>query len=245
MRRAVWALLLALAATAGRADTQAAAPTIAAAHFAEPTTRYDHGVLGDAVEWGALVLDLTGCPDCAQTGRYRETLRLPETRVFEDLAPRLIAGEGGQVLAMVVETDLARGARLSLYGAGGLVAATPFLGRPHRWLAPLGAADLDGDGHVEVAYVETPHLGKTLRIWRLAGGRLTEVAHRAGVTAHQIGWDYILGAVRNCAAGPDILAASSDWSRLLVFHLDGRALTATDLGPWSRTAYAAPLACRL
>lgn len=38
----------------------AAAQDITRAQLAEPTARYDHGVLGDALEWGALHLWLEG-----------------------------------------------------------------------------------------------------------------------------------------------------------------------------------------
>lgn len=195
---------------------------IVGADFTEPTTRYAHGVLGDAVEWGALRLDIAG-------GETR-LIRLAETRVFEDLAPRLITGEQGEVLAMVVESDLAQGARLALYGPDGLHAATPFIGQKHRWLAPVGAGDLDGDGHVEVAYVDRPHLAKTLRVWRLQDGALTEVASLAGVTNHQIGWDYIAGGLRDCGAGPEMLLASGDWRRLVAVRFEGGGLSLRDLG---------------
>ena len=59
---------------------------------------------------------------------------------------------------IVVESHAAR-ARLAVWGAGGRLAAIPFIGTRFRWLAPLGAADLDGDGRVEIAYAETPHPG--------------------------------------------------------------------------------------
>src|SRR5690606_28377321 len=126
-----------LFATAPRAE-------IRAASYAGPTTRYDHGVLGDAVEWGTLVL---------RTDRVTRRIVLPPDRVFEDLTPRLADLDGdGAPEVITVETDLTLGARLAIYGESGLIAATPFIGRPHRWLAPLGAADLDGDGRVEIAY---------------------------------------------------------------------------------------------
>lgn len=228
MKALLTALVLAL--VPGLAVAQA----LVAARYTEPTTRYDHGVLGDAVEWGALELTLAD--------GSRRLIRLPQSRVFEDLAPRLVHG-GGEMLAMVVETDLARGASLALYGPAGRVAATPFLGQRHRWLAPLGAADLDGDGHVEVAYVETPHLGKTLRVWRLADGRLTELAQFPGVTAHKIGWDHIAGGIRACGQRAEIVVASGDWADLLALRFDGTRLTATRLGRWSQAASDAALAC--
>ncbi len=222
MRALALVLALAWGAAAPAAD-------ITAARFAEPTGRYDHAILGDALEWGALVLTLAD----GQVVR----LRLPETRVFEDLAPRLIAGNDGQVLAMVVETDLERGARLALYDAGGVVAATPFIGRTHRWLAPVGAADLDGDGRVEVAYIDRPHLARTLRIWRLTPRGLVEVASAGGLTNHRIGWDFIPGGIRDCGAGagketgPEIIVASGDWRQVMAVRLRKGRLHLRALGP--------------
>lgn len=201
------------------------------AEFTEPTTRYDHAILGDAVEWGALVLTIETCFDCTEGESDRVTIRLPETRVFEDLSPRLLRGDKGETLAMVVETDLGQGARLSLYGAGGLYAATPFIGQTHRWLAPVAAGDLDGDGAVEIAYVDRPHLAKTLRVWRLADGRLTEVAALEGVTNHRIGWDFIAGGQRDCGQGPELVLASADWSKVVAVRLHEGQLNSEELGP--------------
>lgn len=213
-----------------------AADEIRSARFTEPTTRYDHGILGDAVEWGALELETPG-------GTI--TLRLPETHVFEDLAPRLVDVDGdGDSEVMVVETDRARGASLALYDATGRIAATPPIGQPYRWLAPLGAADLDGDGLVEIAYVDRPHLAKTLRIWRFERGALTELAAYEGVTNHRIGWDYIAGGIRDCGEGPEMVLASGDWKSLVTVRLEGGALVAETRGPWSQDAAQAALTCR-
>ena len=63
-----------------------AAQDITRAELAEPTARYDHAVLGDALEWGALHLWLEG--------GERRTIRLPETRVFEDIEARLADLDG-------------------------------------------------------------------------------------------------------------------------------------------------------
>lgn len=241
-------LLLACLVLAGPARGDAVLPAaregLLQAVFADPTARYDHGVLGDELEWGALVLTVDRCPDCTRSSPVKVTIRLPETRVFEDLAPRLFRGDTGETLAMVVETDLARGARLSVYSADGLYAATPFIGRSHRWLAPVAAGDLDGDGWPELAYVETPHLGRTLRVWRLREGQLAEVAQMPGVTAHRIGWDYIAGGLRDCDGRPEIVLASADWSELLAIRFDGTRLSARSLGRWSLPAYEAALVCQ-
>ena len=77
-----------------------------------------------------------------------------------------------------------------------LVAATPNIGQRNRWLAPVAAADLDGDGATEIAYVDRPHLARRLRIWRFEGGSLTEIAALPGLTNHRIGEAFITGGLR-------------------------------------------------
>ncbi len=212
----------------------ASADTITNAQFSEPTDRYDHGVLGDAIEWGALILTVNKCPGCDGERVETVTIRLPETRVFEDIAPRLIADEDGFPLVMVVESDLQLGARLSLYDATGLYAATPFIGRPHRWLAPIGAADLDQDGAIEVAYIDRPHLAKELKVWRLKGKDLTLVARQGGLTNHRIGQDFITGGISHCNGSPEMIVVSGDWKRVMALRLErGDRLQTRDLGTFN------------
>nr|WP_240989512.1 VCBS repeat-containing protein [Salipiger mangrovisoli] len=208
-----------------------------AASYAEPTTRYDHGVLGDTVEWGALRLDGPDGP---------VILRLPDTRVFEDIAPRVVPLPGGGWAALVVESDLARGARLALYTREGVLAATDFIGQPHRWLAPLGGADLDGDGTLELAYVDRPHLAKTLRVVRYRPGdpHLQEIAAQPGVTNHRIGWGFIAGGIRDCGAGAEMVLADGGFARLVAARLTGTGIALRDLGPWSQARSEAALRCR-
>jgi len=203
------------------------------AEFAEPTTRYDRAILGDAVEWGALVLTVDLCQGCESRDIRQFILRLPENRVFEDLSPRIILDEDSLTSVMVVETDLALGARLSIYDESGLVDATPFLGHPHRWLAPAGSADLDGDGLPELAYVEKPHLSKELKVWRFAAGKLTFVAAKTGLTNHKIGQDYISGGIRDCGQGPEIITASADWQSIMATRLSDGRLNSRVVGAFS------------
>ncbi len=228
--------LFCLAIVSGAA---AAADGIATAMYDEPTTRYAHGVLGDAIEHGALVMQT----DAGRSVR----LRLPERRVFEDTAPRVVDVDGdGDNEVIVVESDMSLGARIAIYDATGLVAANEFIGRTNRWLAPvgIGAADLDGDGAVELAFVDRPHLAKTLRIFRFANNELTLVGELPGVTNHRIGERDIAGGIRDCGNGPEMVVASADWSRVLAVHFSGTSFTQTDLGPHQgRSSFAAALQC--
>ena len=216
-------LALALVLTAGVASGEtvpANEDKVVRATLTQPTGRYDHAVLGDALEWGGLRLTLAD-------GR-QERVTLPETRVFEDVEARLadITGDGLPEV-IVVETDLALGASLAVYGPRGRIAATAFIGQPHRWLAPAGIADFDGDGRVEIAYVDRPHLVADLVFVRLDGDRLVETARLPGLTNHRIGDAVISGGLRDCGTGPELILASRDWTRILRV----RAGVVDDIGP--------------
>jgi hypothetical protein len=245
-RRAVQLLRLWLGGVLVASAAQATPPdVIVGAQFAEPTTRYDHAILGDDVEWGALLLTVDACSGCDGRQTYKIIIRLPETHVFEDLEPRIIAGDDGPTLVMVVESSLTQGARLSLYDETGLYAATPFIGRPHRWLAPIGSADLDGDGWPEVAYIDRPHLAKTLRIWSLREGELVEVASQTGLTNHRIGEDFITSGIRDCGDGPEVVTVDSGWSRIVASTLESGEVSSRDIGAFrGRASMDRVLECR-
>ena len=96
----------------------------------------------------------------------------------------------------------------------------------------MGATDLDGDGAIEIAFVDRPHLAKILRVSRFDGGTFREVGAFEGVTNHQIGWDFIAGGVRICGAEPEMVVASGDWSRVLAVRFDGQSFAKRTLGPY-------------
>ncbi|PCJ05276.1 MAG: hypothetical protein COB16_16180 [Rhodobacteraceae bacterium] len=229
------------------AGTALATPpdVIVSADFIEPTTRYDHAILGDDVEWGALLLTVDPCAGCKDSQHYKLIIRLPEGHVFEDLEPRIIESDDGPTLVMVVESSLTQGARLSLYDERGLYAATPFIGRSHRWLAPIGSADLDGDGWPEIAYIDRPHLAKTLRIWSLQEGELIEIASMPGLTNHQIGQDFITSGIRDCDEGPEVITVDGSWSRIVASTLKDAEITSRDIGVFAgRASMERALDCR-
>ena len=232
------ALSLVLMAGMAQAEVQMT-DTVLEARLVLPTTRYEHGVLGDTTEWGGLDLLVDPCALTCQDGPPNRTLRvtLPENRVFEDIAARIadVDGEPGSEV-IVVETDLARGASLAIYGPEGKIAATPFIGQPNRWLAPAGIADFDGDGRVEIAYVDRPHLLKELVFVRLEGDRLIEALRLPGLTNHRIGDDFISGGVRDCGQGPELILASADWSRVMRV----RGGKVADIGPMPASCLTIP-----
>ncbi len=218
----------------------AAAETIVGAVYEDPTERYAHGILGDAIEWGTLAITTE---DWSNKVTYR--IVLPTERVFEDVAPRLIDLDfDGKPEVMVVESHQNKGAQLAIYNQSGKIASTPHIGRSFRWLAPIGAADLDGDGLMEVAYIDRPHLAKTLRVWRYREGALEPVADLPGLTNHKIGETDIGGGIRDCGAGPEMITASANWREVMATRLKDGVLETRPLGPHrGRADLAAALAC--
>lgn len=216
--------------------TSACAETIISADYAAPTDRYAHGILGDAIEWGELQIT---------TDAGERRFVLPQERVFEDVAPRLADVDGdGAPEVIVVETLATAGAQLAIYDATGKIAATPHIGRTNRWLAPIGTADLDQDGKIEVAYIDRPHLAKTLRVWRFEDGALEPVADLPGLTNHRIGEPDIGGGIRDCGEGPEMITASADWTKVMATTLTDGQLRSRAIGTHSdRTSFATALAC--
>ncbi|MDX8351245.1 VCBS repeat-containing protein [Cognatiyoonia sp. IB215182] len=226
---------------------------INAAWYELPTERYQHGVLGDAIEGTKLNTYAVPTADHIFTNSCGEkSVTLDDDHVFEDTKPRLVDLNGdGKLEVIVVRSHHDRGAQLAIYADHPdernlvLVAATPYIGTRNRWLAPIGAADLDGDGFIEIAYIDRPHLAKTLRVWRYKDGDFSEIAAASGLSNHRIGEDFISGGIRDCGQGPEMITASANWTRVMATRLENGSLRAQDIGPLAgRDSFTQALACQ-
>jgi len=109
----------------------------------------------------------------------------------------------------------------------------------------IGAADLDGDGFVELAYVDRPHLARTLTIYRFQGGEMRLITVLPGVTNHRIGERDIAGGIRDCGDGPEMIVADAGWQNVLAVRFVGAGLVKRVLGPHEgRSSFADAMACR-
>jgi hypothetical protein len=220
MRRLCLVLALTLPVSVQAESTVA----LFAAGFADPVTRYGHDALGKGHEWGALQGSHIGAP-------YRHVL--PADLVFEDLSPQITdLDRNGSPEALVVEASLTKGARLALWDQSGRLAAGPFIGEKNRWLAVIGAADFDGDGVTEVAYVETPHIAPVLKLVHLDGDSFVTIAEVKGLTNHRFGEDVIESAIIRCGNSAVILTANADWTKVIASRFENGALISTDFGPY-------------
>jgi hypothetical protein len=196
---------------------------IAKAYLSSPTKRYAHGVLGDKIEAASLTLVLSDGKEL----RYE----LPESRVFEDLEPRLVNLDGkGADEVVVVESDIKYGASLAVYGLSNgkvkKIAATPFIGRANRWLNPTGAGDFNGDSVIDLALVSTPHIGGVLEFYSYTPPKLTHYAKMRGVSTHSIGSTALgMGRVVKGELKDLILAPSQRHNELLLLEwIDGKII---------------------
>ena len=153
---------------------------IARAWLADPTSRYRHGVLGDAIEAGSLIIE-------RRDGR-RGILRLGTDAVFEDIEPRITRIDGAERI-IVVKSYLERGSALAVIDpdTAAIVAETPPIGHPNAWLNPAGIADFDGDGAIDIAVVRQPHAVGRLELWSFLSGKLQKTADVPDVSNHVIG----------------------------------------------------------
>jgi hypothetical protein len=157
---------------------------IARAWLAEPTTRYEHGIFADPLDAGSLVIE-------TRDGK-RQVVRLKDDAVFEDREPRLADLNGdGHDQVIVVKSTLKRGASLAVIGERRgryeILAETPPLGAPHRWLDPAGIADFTGDGKLDIALVRQPHAVGMLELWSWRDGTLRKIAEVADAANHIAG----------------------------------------------------------
>jgi hypothetical protein len=217
------------------------------AWYTQPTRRYAHGVLGDAIEAGGLKI-------VTQSGNRLE-FTLPETQVFEDITPRIrdLDGDGtNEVVA--IRSSQTGGAALAIFGLRDdelvELASSSENGQANRWLNVAGILDKPGGGATVYA-IRTPHIGGRLFSIEWDGAKLTEKNDIVSdVSNHVIGSRELgLSVVADLGeASSELILLSQDRTRLrfplsdrpdldlgvtidkALIALQGRIVTATDDG---------------
>lgn len=210
------------------------AAEITGATYITPSDAYGHGAV-EGGEYDALRIETT-------TGAFRIS---SAGAVFEDVAPRLVDLDGdGSSEVVAVQSGFSSGARIVVYGMGQgapvLRAANAPIGQRNRWLAIAGIADLDGDGRMEIAYVDRPHLAKILRVLEVVpdgeGFSLREEGTLEGVTNHRYRAPEIEGGLRACGGRPELILADADWKRIVAVSVEQGQLVPRIVGPYTGAA---------
>jgi hypothetical protein len=198
--------------------------------FTEP--RAGHGAFGQIDAAGRLTImekqPLAGVSTEARAVPTRmSVVEAGPDAVFEDVEPRLAdLDRDGTPEILVVKSYLARGSALAVVGrrdgAWTVLAETPPVGEPQRWLSPAAVADFSGDGQPGIALVRTPHLQGALQLWSFDGRKLALKHEAAGYSNHVFGE----AALDNAAAvdvdgdgRPELILPTQDRKALAILSL--------------------------
>ncbi len=129
------------------------------AAYINPTDRYAHGILGDKIEAGGLVM--------YHEGEYFPVI-LPENMVFEDVAPRMIDVDDDRIPELLcIRSEVNSGAGLVIYQWREerlyTYAFVKEIGTANRWLNVVAVKDLDRDHQLNLFWIQTPHIGGIIK----------------------------------------------------------------------------------
>jgi len=179
------------------------------------TSRYDHGVLGDALE-GSTVFTL------AAQGAPVVAVAIDAPAVIEGAAPILADLGGGRGAEVVVTvSDPEDGARLAAYELGGSGAGQAWRSEPigtgQRWRHQIAVAPFGPEGERELVSVRTPHLDGTVEFHAAEGDRLVLRAALPGYSSHELGsanLDHAIAGDFDGSGRPEVVVPVIDGSAL-------------------------------
>lgn len=196
------------------------------AQYSLPVTRYRHGILGDQIEAGQLVVVLNG--------KFYD-LTLEDTYVFEDIRPRLADVDLDGVLEIVtIRAHLSNGAGIAIYKVIDdqlqEYARVEEIGRANRWLNPVTIADLDQNGTVEIVWIQTPHIGGILKVASFNPGTLSILDETSLYSNHAIGERNLCLSVLTQEAGQFIFyVPTQNRNQIVGFSWTGNMLEQTSI----------------
>lgn len=183
------------------------------ATLVEPTTRYDHGVLGDSVEAAGIeVVDPAG---------RASLIAIEGDAVVEGLSPMWadLDGDGLDEIVVTVSTPGQGAGIVAFDREGSVLAAGPPIGRSFRWRHQIGSSVM-GDRRALIV-VRTPHIGGIVEWYELRDGALEIVATADGVTSHRLGsrnLDLALIADVDGDGVSEVALPSQDRTELVLFE---------------------------
>lgn len=193
--------------------------------YAQPTAKYGHGILGDAIEAEKLVVLHNGAT-------YTHTLS--DEYVFEDIKPRLYdVDNDGQVEIITIRTHVSKGAGVMIYkivdGTLNEFAWVDEIGTQNRWLNIVAVYDLDGNGSTELAWIQTPHIGGVLKVASIEAGKLEPLSEVFHYSNHSIGErNLCLSVVTHSENSTNFYVPTQDRTQIIGFNFMGGTIQRTE-----------------
>ncbi|MBL1196055.1 MAG: hypothetical protein HND51_17045 [Chloroflexi bacterium] len=152
--------------------------------LSSPTTAYDHGVLGDAVEAESFTI-----VDIGEEEAAFETFPVGNGQVVEGISPIWTDWNGdGELEVIVTLSDFSNGGQIVVFDEqGNRLAEGPPIGLGYRWRHQIAVAPFGPSGEMELVDVLTPHIGGVVEFYQWEEDTLRIVARVPGYTSHQIG----------------------------------------------------------
>lgn len=159
------------------------ADSITFAQYAMPTNKYLHEILGDRIEAEQLVV--------VEDGIFYDLI-LDSVYVFEDIRPRIYdIDNDNEPEYITLRTHVNRGAAIAIYkvinGELTELATIEEIGTSNRWLNIAAINDLDDNGSIDIAWVETPHIGGILKVASFENDNIVIKDEISGYSNHDIG----------------------------------------------------------
>lgn len=152
--------------------------------LSDPTSDYQHGVLGDALEARSITLI-----DPNRTPVKSKKIMIDADDVIEGIAPLWVDLDGDGAREIIVTQSNANvGARIVVYNQeGDVLAQSNPIGQGFRWLHLIAAAQLINNNTLEIIVVRTPHIGGVLEVYEIKDDRLEMNSSIKGFSSHKIG----------------------------------------------------------
>ncbi len=186
------------------------------ANYADPTNEYQHNILGDDIEAKTLVVFVDG-------EIYSHTLQ--DNFVFEDIRPRLFdVDNDGKIEFITILTHVELGAGIGVFklqdGLLSLYAMVDHIGQSNKWLNIVSIENLDDDAAIEIAWIQTPHIGGTLFTAEIASGMIEPTDGIFGFSNHRIGdRNLCLSALTDDGFEKLIYVPNQLGDKVFIFHL--------------------------
>ena len=152
--------------------------------LSSPSTKYNHGVLGDEFEAEQVSLIST-----SPKFEVVANIPIPEGKVVEGISPIWtdLNNDGTREIIVTISNQIDGAQIIVLSESGELLAESQPIGQGYRWRHQIAAAPFGPQGEIEIVSLLTPHIGGNIEFFQMVDQQLVLTANLNGYTSHVIG----------------------------------------------------------